>query len=49
MDIYCEVFIREILEIYTSVLQSFDSVEVNRYYKEQPPTTAIADNKYCQE
>ena len=50
MDIYCEVFIRESLEIYTSVLQSFDSVEVNRYYKEQPPpTTAIADNKYCQE
>ena len=47
---YCEVFIRESLEIYTSVVQSLDSVEINRYYKEQPPpTTAIADDKYCQE
>ena len=46
-DIYCEVFVRESMEIYTSVLQSLDSVEISHYHKEQPrPTTAIADNKY---
>ena len=50
IDIYCEVFIRESLEIYTSVLQSSDSVESNRHYKEQPPpTTATAKNGHCKE
>ena len=46
-DIYCEVFVRESMEIYTSVLQSLDRVEISHYHKEQPrPTTAIADKKY---
>ena len=43
-------YLSEVWKTMISVLQSFDSIEINRHCKEQPqPTTAIAKNGDCKE